>query len=348
MVVAHPDDETLWFSSVIGRRRADVLCVTSSEQRGVGARRSREFRQACALLGAASAHELHHPDRAEQRLDLARLGHELQAFARGYDEVFTHALLGEAHEHPHHQDVCCAVHRCFANVWSNAWNQYPALRQELTAAEYALKKEILGTVYWREYAKLRATYEIGAVESFCQHDRAGVEAFRRAVSATPRGESTLVFDNPLRRESGEQAAECHRRLGALLLPHAPRRLLGVGMTSSSLRRLLQDSLCAVALADLVDGGTDCDSVIAAFDSRATLEGSGLLRHAAARHLLLVSPARRETAALLELLQPRYALVQRELVPPRWEPLHGAGSTGQPEVYKSGVLLSLLEHTPRAR
>jgi LmbE family N-acetylglucosaminyl deacetylase len=349
VVVAHPDDETFWFSSVIARRRADVLCVTASPDAGTRARRGREFRQACQMLGAASAQQLDHADLPGIRLDLARLERDLQPFAaRGYGEVFTHGVLGEPHEHPHHQDVCCAVHRSFTNVWSNAWNQYPALRQELTAAEYALKKRILGTVYWREYVKLRRIYEIAAVESFCRHACAGVDALHRTLAAAaPNARPGMVFDNPLGRE-GAQALECHRRLAALLQPHSPRRLLSVGSTCPSLQRLLHDSLGASLTASItVDGQPDCDAVIAAFDSREALERAGLLGRAPARLLLLVSPARQQTLALLKLLSPGYALKGRSLVPPHWGPLQDVPQAMQAEVYKAPIVLSLLERQASA-
>lgn len=41
VVVAHPDDETLWFSSVFARFQADIICVTCGWDDETRERRSR-------------------------------------------------------------------------------------------------------------------------------------------------------------------------------------------------------------------------------------------------------------------------------------------------------------------
>lgn len=342
VVAAHPDDETLWFSGVIARHRADVVCVTCGSDTPSQRRRRRELEEACALLGAGSVQVLDHLDLPGMRLDLARLERDLSPLdAHGYDAVYTHGPYGEVGENPHHQDVCCAVHRVFGSTWSCAWNQYPEQRIDLTEAEYALKKRILGTVYWKEYLHLKAAYPIGASEDFCKLGLETVERIRAAAttrSAYPKS-GAILFEDPLRAERGRQATACHDMICDMLQPLAPHTLLGIGLHSQALtQRLAQTLGIAPATADTPESSARYDVMIAMTSG----SDDALLAGAASTHLLLGQRLNRRVSLLQELLAPRYVLVERRLLPPAWEAPDS--DAGAPLVYKDGVRLALFRRT----
>ena len=147
VVVAHPDDEVLWFFSILRRNDCDVVCVTNGRDDEDRVHREPAFRKSMSILGVESYWNLNYPD-GPQRLDVLQLSSDLKRFSnRRYDLVFTHSPFGETFEHSHHQDVCHAVHQTFENVRSVAWNAFPEIVNALTPSEYALKKYLLGTVY---------------------------------------------------------------------------------------------------------------------------------------------------------------------------------------------------------
>lgn len=96
MIVAHPDDETLWGGGYLLRYPGDwtVQCCSVPVADPVRAVR---FREACARLGARSVvHDS--PDRFETPLA------GLDGLDLAFDQIVTHGLAGE-YGHPHHQQV---------------------------------------------------------------------------------------------------------------------------------------------------------------------------------------------------------------------------------------------------
>jgi len=154
IVVAHPDDESLFFSSVIMQERDKpwhVLCVTDANADGKGRERRLQFEQATRELGVSHWQWLGLPDVYERRLDLDALMDLLHNLRQPLS-VFTHGPLGE-YMHPHHQDVSYAVHEVWAAklpVFSVAYNCQPDRIYQLNAAEYARKCHILGSIYGSE------------------------------------------------------------------------------------------------------------------------------------------------------------------------------------------------------
>lgn len=152
IVVAHPDDETIFFGGLVQtyrRRPWKIICVTDGNADGVGQRRRADFMSACKKLGAAQAEMWDFPDLYEVRVDVARLTARLNNEAAA--EVFTHGILGE-YGHPHHQDVCLAVHRAFADhtVWSVAYNCFADKVIKLPRKAYQRKCEVLSQIYFTE------------------------------------------------------------------------------------------------------------------------------------------------------------------------------------------------------
>lgn len=114
VVVAHPDDESLFFGGVIARRRDvrwHLICVTDGSGGGDPAVRSLELRAACHDLGIEKVDELRFPDRTRRPLAVDKLVPVLRATVSAH-MVVTHSI----HDvHPHHQQVllaCCLAFGC--------------------------------------------------------------------------------------------------------------------------------------------------------------------------------------------------------------------------------------------
>jgi LmbE family N-acetylglucosaminyl deacetylase len=154
LVVAHPDDETIFFGGLLQvyrRRPWRLLCVTDGNADGLGKTRAGYFADACKAYNVKDFEIWDFPDRFESRLDLARLTERLAKEAPS--EVFTHGILGE-YGHPHHQDVCLAVHRAFKPtklpVWSVAYNCFGEKTFRLPRKAYEKKCNLLAHLYHQQ------------------------------------------------------------------------------------------------------------------------------------------------------------------------------------------------------
>ena len=153
LVVAHPDDESIFFSGLLMNERTlpwKVVCVTDGNADLAGSKRTDQFKKACQLL-KVKAEQWDFPDRFEARLDTEKLTQNLRNLETPA-VVYTHEILGE-YGHPHHQDVSYAVHRAFskkAPVWSVAYNTYPQKSFKFTKHQYNIKTQILTKIYQSE------------------------------------------------------------------------------------------------------------------------------------------------------------------------------------------------------
>lgn len=170
VVVAHPDDETLYFSGLLQSLKSapwTVICVTDGNADGNGDRRRRQFEAAMKLHRVRRAEMWDFPDIYERRLDIEKLADRLRTLEPA--RVFTHGVLGE-YGHPHHQDVAVAVHMAFAKkpVMSVAYNCFPDLTIRLTDRQFALKAKVLSQIYQSETRRFVQFLPATAVEGFAK------------------------------------------------------------------------------------------------------------------------------------------------------------------------------------
>ncbi len=153
LVVAHPDDESIFFSGLLMNQRSmpwKVICITDGNADGANSKRADQFKKACGLLKVKSE-QWDFKDHFESRLSIDQIITRL----RGLQQpavVYTHGILGE-YGHPHHQDVSFAVHKAYYKktaVWSVAYNAYPEKQIKLTWAQYKIKTTILAQIYQSE------------------------------------------------------------------------------------------------------------------------------------------------------------------------------------------------------
>jgi len=157
IVVAHPDDETLFFSGVIQRLKSmpwKIICLTDGNADGRGSARLLEFESACKRMQVKEFERWDFPDIYHQRLDISSIVSKLAALDKP-SCVYSHGILGE-YGHPHHQDTAYAVHLAFNHlcpILVPAQNCLPDVSYELTAAEFKLKNDILSQIYALEFNK---------------------------------------------------------------------------------------------------------------------------------------------------------------------------------------------------
>lgn len=187
LVVAHPDDETIFFGGLLMNLRTlpwHVICVTDGNADGRGAERLQEFRAATKLLGAKKSERWDFLDKYPDRLPVDQLVAKLQQLPLP-KEIYTHGPVGE-YGHPHHQDVCLSVHRAFSGktkIHSPAWNSNIEKIVKLTPAQYKKKTKAYSEIYGQETTRFVNILPNMAVETFRQFTTAEVEAivgfFRR-------------------------------------------------------------------------------------------------------------------------------------------------------------------------
>lgn len=173
LVVAHPDDETLFFGGMLLRNKKvhwTVVCVTDGNYQGRGTERRLELKRACQKLKVKTSLCLDFADHPKKRLPVDRLKAELRKFT-GFDLIYTHNPFGE-YGHVNHQDVSFAVHTTLGKnkkIWSPAWNLFPENRVLLTKSEYNLKCTILNTIYLEEAKRWNINQWNFATEGFVSY-----------------------------------------------------------------------------------------------------------------------------------------------------------------------------------
>lgn len=180
LVVAHPDDETIFFGGLLLSERKlpwHVICVTDGNADGRGAERAAEFQAATKLLGVKKSEHWTYADIFPDRLPVDELVARLQKLPSPR-EVFTHGPLGE-YGHPHHQDVCLATHRAFGGrtkIYSPAWNSAAEKVVRLTSAQFKKKTHAFGEIYRKETGNFLNILPNMGVETFRTFTTAEVEA----------------------------------------------------------------------------------------------------------------------------------------------------------------------------
>lgn len=185
LVVAHPDDESIFFGGLVQRRRIlpwHLVCVTDGNADGRGAERHHDLLSAAKALKIKRTEHWDFPDRFNARLDVDQVARRLLDLPAP-KAVFTHSILGD-YGHPHHQDVSLAVHRAFHGripVWSVAYNCYPEKTLALTPKEFKIKTHILTDVYRSETRRFIHLLPATTSEAFVQVGLVEVEHLYRVL-----------------------------------------------------------------------------------------------------------------------------------------------------------------------
>jgi len=182
VIVAHPDDETLFLGGLIlssPKKNWHIVCVTDGNADGQGQLRHQQFISACKKLGVKKWTFFNLPDRFEKRLDLAALKEKLTSLPAA-SEVYTHGPTGE-YGHPHHQDVCLAVHRFYKSkikaptVWGIAQNCAAEKIANLNQKLFSQKSAILADIYFSETERFIHYVPATFSEGFCQFNLKEIE-----------------------------------------------------------------------------------------------------------------------------------------------------------------------------
>lgn len=171
LVLAHPDDETLFFGGLILSRPTeswDLICVTDGNGEGRKLQRSQELQAASKALGIHKIHQWDFLDDPHQRLQIDEIVKRMKNFG-DYDEYWTHGPIGE-YGHHHHQDISYAVHR-YANqekriVNSLAYNASSQFQVQLNQQQFEKKFSILSTIYKGETKRFFNFLPCTQTESF--------------------------------------------------------------------------------------------------------------------------------------------------------------------------------------
>lgn len=214
LVVAHPDDETIFFGGLVQvyrRKPWKVICVTDGNADGEGEKRKADFFSACDQMKAKSIEMWDFPDRYDASIDVETLTRRLLEETPA--EVFTHGALGE-YGHPHHQDVCLAVYRAFtgkAQVWSTAYNCFAEKVFRVPRKAYERKCTILSRTYYSETQRFARWLPAYNHEGFTRLTLAEVEAvhaFLRRGEEIPEGKlSEYAWFKPYFEEFRRQISE---------------------------------------------------------------------------------------------------------------------------------------------
>jgi hypothetical protein len=354
VLVAHPDDEILWFSSILLRDSPDVICVTSGRDSLDSQIRKEAFVKGMRMLGINDYFFLDYPD-TESRLDVDHLKKDLvQLDPSKYDVVFTHSLSGDTHNQIHHQDVSYAAHQVFSTVLSNAWNQHPTLVNLLTPEELAIKKYILGTFYYREYDLLSDAYEISAIEKFSKFSKEASEIFYYGIANFGDNHELLGSKYPdfwgFRNSPYE--IERHQMIIKLVNKSEPKKILEFGSCEGILTERLNEiapttcvekskfykTLLKKKSFDVVDNPnqSDYDLIITAAFLEYLDSPERFLRDIKSEKIIIDVILESGLDNRIKDIMGQWNLVSDEIVRPRWEKMYWGNKKEELDVYRLGA------------
>ncbi|MCF8059822.1 MAG: PIG-L family deacetylase [Bacteriovoracaceae bacterium] len=188
LIIAHPDDETLFFASVLYWNSQDihVICATDGNADNRGSERKTEFQKAMQAFDVKSFEYYELPDiydtPIEENLLTAKIIQSIKTHADENSIIFTHGPFGE-YGHPHHLQVSQIVHHHFLGRYpiyhpnvleiSNHSNQ---ITYELDIEKvWALKLDVLFHTYKKEYQRFVTLIPARAKESFIKSQEETLE-----------------------------------------------------------------------------------------------------------------------------------------------------------------------------
>ena len=192
VIIAHPDDETLFFSSILDKS-TKVICVTDANADGRGKEREAEFARALAMYDVQDYEMWDFEDIYEKRLPIKELVFKLKRFQA--DQIYTHAPIGE-YGHPHHQDVSRAVYEVFDadKIFIPAFNAFPSQVNQISKEDFIKKTKVLTEVYGKETSRFLNLIPATSVETFMQMEQDEVvNVYNYLTGVTDTIESTTYI-----------------------------------------------------------------------------------------------------------------------------------------------------------
>lgn len=186
VIVAHPDDESIYFSGLMMQNRDHpwrVICVTDGGADGHADRRLDQLKRACESLAVDALEHWNFPDIFEKRLEISQLSKKLDELQKPH-QVYTHGIIGE-YGHPHHQDVSYAVHKVWSqkvDVYSTAYNCFPDKIIDLAESDYDHKTYILAEIYGSEINRFAHLVPGTSCEGFAKVEWTEVQAIYQALT----------------------------------------------------------------------------------------------------------------------------------------------------------------------
>lgn len=361
LITAHPDDETLWYTSVVLRNQCDIICVTCGDTQLTRKMRKKEFREATKILGVKNATILGYKDKPRRRLNIEKLEKDLLPIAKkAYKKVYTHSPFGETNLNIHHQDVCHVVHKLFDNVRCTAWNLYPTQTHQLTKEEHILKKYIMGTIYHKEYRSLKETYEISAVEKFTKISNEAAEIFYWAIARFGDRHEMLAkkYRDIWGYKNSPYEIERHAAIEKLIKYSKAKTVLEIGAHEGILTKKISwhsRVYCIEKSKTLASRlrsqgyvvlkkykSSDFDLVLVASVLEYMKNPEELLRQIDSQFLLIEVIMSDKMLKIANSLEKKYKLIKRIVVLPRWEKMYHNNKKEKMEIYKLGSYVRLFK------
>ena len=185
IICAHPDDETLFFSSILNSfsRDTTVHCLTDGNADGRGAQRKKEFEKAMEFFGVENFIWSALPDIYDTPLDQLKIKEAItptiKTVATAQEAaIFTHGPFGD-YGHPHHIQVARAVHNLIKERNLNfpiytpnalALAEGHASFDRSPQETWRKKLHALENIYFEEYRRFVSLIPAKATETFIRSD----------------------------------------------------------------------------------------------------------------------------------------------------------------------------------
>lgn len=162
LIIAHPDDEVLFFTGPLQKFHQDlhVVLVTDGNADSKGPEREREFLQIMKEFNIESYETYRLPDKYDQLLNQELLSEKLRETQSNYlidhPTIFTHGPFGE-YGHPHHIQISYMVHSIFLSQAENIYHPNILDIEEEAGLTFdntwKKKLSLLETIYKNEYSR---------------------------------------------------------------------------------------------------------------------------------------------------------------------------------------------------